>query len=75
MLAEEGFRGKVRVAPSLVFPFCEPRLLELLVELRGEQRVRGEMDGVLNPCQDFGGAWEGQLLCCGIEHACLLCEA
>jgi hypothetical protein len=35
-LAEEGFRGKVRVAPSLVFPFCEPRLLELLVELRGE---------------------------------------
>jgi hypothetical protein len=34
-LAGQGFGGKVKVAPSLQFPFCEPSLLELLVQAKG----------------------------------------
>jgi hypothetical protein len=33
--ARPGFEGRVRVAPSLQFPFCEPRLAELLEQARG----------------------------------------
>jgi hypothetical protein len=36
---QQGFTGKVRVAPSLQFPFVEPQLLDILLKLRGGQEV------------------------------------
>jgi len=33
---QQNFMGKVRVAPSLQFPFVEPQLLDVLLKLRGE---------------------------------------
>jgi hypothetical protein len=40
---QQNVRGKVRVAPSLQFPFVEPQLVELLSQLKGELcgRFRG----------------------------------
>jgi hypothetical protein len=32
---QQGMQGKVRVAPSLQFPFVEPQLLEILLRLQG----------------------------------------
>jgi hypothetical protein len=34
-LAQQGLQGRVRVAPSLQFPFVEPQLLDILIKLRG----------------------------------------
>lgn len=39
-LAQQGIQGKVRVAPSLQFPFVEPQLLEILLRLKGVCLVR-----------------------------------
>jgi hypothetical protein len=35
-LAQQGFRGKVRLAPSLQFPFVEPQLVQYLDRIAGE---------------------------------------
>jgi hypothetical protein len=34
-LEQQGFEGRVMVAPSLQFPFCEPGLAEMLVQAKG----------------------------------------
>jgi hypothetical protein len=36
LAGQQGLQGKVRVAPSLQFPFVEPQLLEILLKLRGK---------------------------------------
>jgi hypothetical protein len=44
-LQRTGFSGKVRVAPSLQFPFCEPQLAQILVQLKGEWGAWGPLGG------------------------------
>jgi hypothetical protein len=40
-LAQQGFSGKVRLAPSLQFPFVEPQLVQYLDHIAGEKRCGG----------------------------------
>lgn len=68
-LAAAGLEGRARLAPSLQFPFTEPRLAALLAEQRGV-RVQEKVDA------EDGGCWElvGRHLSCTLFPSPLVCR-